>query len=174
MLALIEDAREKVTISLDPNCRPNLVTDKESYRARMATFCRKADIVKMSDVDFAYLFGDEPHANRAATLLSEGTSLVVITRGNNGACAWHREAGMIEASSPVVTVVDTIGAGDSFQAALLAALHRLNRLERQRLREITAAELSRALSFACKCAAFTCTRAGADPPRSRELPADYW
>lgn len=173
-LAFIDDARARVTISLDPNCRPNLVTDKEAYRARMLMFCRKADIVKMSDVDFAYLFGDEPYAVRAEGLLSEGPSLVVITRGNNGACAWHRQAGSVEVRSPVVKVVDTIGAGDSFQAAMLAALHRLGRIERQRLRAITAAELTRALSFACKCAAFTCTRAGADPPRSRELPADTW
>jgi fructokinase len=81
---------------------------------------------------------------------------------------------LIEVDAPVVKVVDTIGAGDSFQAALLAALHRLDRIERKRLRDISAAELRRALSFACKCAAFTCTRAGADPPRSGELAADDW
>ncbi|KJC59666.1 fructokinase [Bradyrhizobium sp. LTSPM299] len=173
-LALIEDARPSATISLDPNCRPNLVKDKEAYRARMMTFCGKADIVKMSDVDFAYLFGDEPYADRAEKLLSDGSSLVVVTRGNHGACAWPHQTGLIEVDAPVVKVVDTIGAGDSFQAALLAALHRLGRIDRQRLRDITAAELKRALSFACKCAAFTCTRAGADPPRSRELPVDYW
>jgi fructokinase len=173
-LALIEDARPTVTIALDPNCRPNLVTDRDAYRARMLEFCGKADIVKMSDVDFAYLFGDEPYAARAATLLSGGSSLVVITRGNNGACAWHRQTGPIEVASPAVNVVDTIGAGDSFQAALLAALHRLDRIARPRLGDITAPELERALAFACRCAAFTCTRAGADPPRSRELPADAW
>jgi fructokinase len=173
-LAFVEDARASVTISLDPNCRPNLVRDKEAYRARMMTFCGKADIVKMSDVDFAYLFGEEPYADRAAKLLSDGSSLVVVTRGNHGACAWHRQAGLIEVDSPVVTVVDTIGAGDSFQAAMLAALHRLDRIGRQRLRDITAGELERALSFASKCAAFTCTRAGADPPRSHELPAGTW
>jgi|SRR5882757_3521125 len=173
-LAFIANARANVTISLDPNCRPNLVKDKDAYRARMLIFCGKADIVKMSDVDFAYLFGDEPYAERAGKLLSDGASLVVITRGNHGACAWHRQGGMVEAESPVVKVVDTIGAGDSFQAALLAALHRLDRIARPRLRGISAAELKRALAFACRCAAFTCTRAGADPPRSRELPADYW
>ncbi|MDW4793673.1 PfkB family carbohydrate kinase, partial [Escherichia coli] len=79
-----------------------------------------------------------------------------------GACAWHRQTGLIEVESPVVKGVDTIGAGDSFQAALLAALHRLNRIERRGLGSISTAELTRALAFACKCAAFTCTRAGAD------------
>lgn len=80
-LAFIDDARASVTISLDPNCRPNLVTDKDAYRARMLTFCRKADIVKMSDVDFAYLFGDEPYADRAETLLSEGYPLLSSRAG---------------------------------------------------------------------------------------------
>jgi fructokinase len=173
-LALIAGAKPGVTISFDPNCRPNLVEDKDGYRTRMATFFHSADLVKMSDVDFAYLFGDEAHATRAEALLAEGPSLVVITRGNNGACAWHHTAGMVEAAAPAVKVVDTIGAGDSFQAALLAALYRLGRIERQKLREITAAELKRALAFACRCAAFTCTRQGADPPRSGELPADAW
>ncbi|MBR0693940.1 carbohydrate kinase [Bradyrhizobium lablabi] len=173
-LALVADAGRTATIAFDPNCRPNLVTDKDAYRARMMAFCRQADIVKMSDVDFAYLFGDEAYGERAGALLSEGSSLVVVTRGNLGACAWHGQAGMIEAEAPLVKVVDTIGAGDSFQAALLAALHRLDRIGRRGLGDITAAELRRALSFACKCAAFTCTRAGADPPRSGELPADDW
>lgn len=173
-LAFIEDIRSKVTIALDPNCRPNLVKDRDAYRARMLAFCGKADIVKMSDVDFAYLFGEEAYADRADALLATGTSLVVITRGDNGACAWHRQSGLIEVESPAVKVVDTIGAGDSFQAALLAALHRLNRIERRGLGSISTAELTRALAFACRCAAFTCTRAGADPPRSRELPAGAW
>ena len=173
-LALVGDARLRATISVDPNCRPNLVKDKDVYRTRMAQICRQADIVKMSDVDFAYLFEGESYATRAEMLLSEGASLVVLTRGDLGAFAWHRSMGMFEAEAPAVRLVDTIGAGDSFQAALLAALHRLGRIERQRLREISAAELKRAVSFACRCAAFTCTRPGADPPRSRELPAGSW
>lgn len=172
--ALIADAKASSTISFDPNCRPNLVKDKRAYLARMAEFAASADLIKMSDIDFAYLFGEEPYQQRASALLAQGASLVVITRGNNGAVAWHASAGEIEVEAPNIEVADTIGAGDSFQAALLAALHRLDRIARQRLADISAAELTRALAFACKCAAFTCTRAGADPPRSQELPADYW
>jgi fructokinase len=121
--ALIDDARASCTISFDPNCRPNLVKDKPAYLARMAEFARTADLIKMSDVDFAYLFADEPYAQRAAALLAQGTSLVVITRGNNGAMAWHAKAGHVEVTAPTIEVADTIGAGDSFQAALLFALH---------------------------------------------------
>jgi fructokinase len=167
--ALIADARMTSTISFDPNCRPNLVKDKPAYLARMAEFAAHADLIKMSDVDFAYLFGEDPFQQRARTLLERGASLVVITRGNNGAIAWHAGAGQVDVAAPKVDVADTIGAGDSFQAALLFALFKQGRLARERLREISADELRRALSFAANCAGLTCTRAGADPPWSHEI-----
>lgn len=167
--ALIDDARASSTISFDPNCRPNLVRDKPAYLARMAEFAGIADLIKMSDVDFAYLFGEEPYQQRAGALLGQGTSLVVITRGNDGAIAWHAGAGQIEVQAPKVEIADTIGAGDSFQAALLFALHKQGRLARQQLKGISADELRRALSFAANCAGLTCTRPGADPPWSREI-----
>lgn len=167
--ALIADARASSTISFDPNCRPNLVKDKPTYLGRMAEFAGSADLIKMSDVDFAYLFGEEPYQQRASTLLGQGTSLVVITRGNNGAIAWHAQAGQIEVQAPKVEVADTIGAGDSFQAALLLALYKQDRIARPRLKDIGADELRRALSFAANCAGLTCTRPGADPPWSHEI-----
>src|SRR5579871_2625029 len=158
--ALIADARPTSTISFDPNCRPNLVQDKAAYLERRQAFAERADIVRMSDVDFLYLYGDDAYAARAAAL---------VARGTDGAEAWHRKAGFIKAEAPRINVVDTIGAGDSFQAALLAALHRQDRLARARLEGMTAEELHRALSFACRGAAITCTRMGADPPRSSEV-----
>ena len=171
--SLIADAKATATISFDPNCRPNLVHNQKAYRARMVAFAANADVVRMSDVDFEYLFGEEDFAARAAALLATGPSLVVVTRGTNGALAWHRAAGAVEVGAPTVDVVDTIGAGDSFQAALLFALHQLGRLERANLQAIGADDLRRALSFACKCAALTCTRAGADPPRRNEV-SGFW
>jgi fructokinase len=167
--ALIDDARASSTISFDPNCRPNLVRDKPAYLARMVEFAGIADLIKMSDVDFAYLFGEEPYQQRASALLGQGTSLVVITRGNDGAVAWHAGAGQIEVAAPKVEIADTIGAGDSFQAALLFALHKQGRLARQQLKDISADELHRALSFAANCAGLTCTRPGADPPWIHEI-----
>lgn len=167
--ALVADAKSTSTISFDPNCRPNLVKDKAAYLDRMQAFADRADIVRMSDVDFLYLHGDEAYADRAKALFARGVTLFVVTRGTDGAEAWHRKAGFIKAEAPRVDVVDTIGAGDSFQAALLAALHRQDRLARAALSELTADELRRALSFACRCAAITCTRRGADPPRSNEV-----
>lgn len=171
--ALIADARPSATISFDPNCRPVLVNDKKLYRAGMDAFAENADIVRMSDVDFNYLYGDDAYAAQADRLLTRGASLFVVTRGGNGVQAWHRNAGMIEVEAPAVEVVDTIGAGDSFQAALLFALARLKRIERASLQSIGVDELRKALSFACQCAAVTCTRAGADPPRFSEV-AGLW
>ena len=95
-MALIEDARASSTISFDPNCRPNLIKDKPAYLARMAEFAGRADLIKMSNVDFAYLFGEEPYEQRANAMLRRGTSLVVITRGRDGAVAWHAGTGRIE------------------------------------------------------------------------------
>ena len=171
---MISDARSTVTISFDPNCRPNLVKDKDAYRARMEAFAAGADIVRMSDVDFDYLYGGDACEARAATLLAQGASLFVVTRGADGAQAWHRSAGAVAVATPPIKVVDTIGAGDSFQSALLFALHGQGRIKRAALANISRDELDRALSFAAKCAAFTCTRAGADPPYRHEIPAEWW
>jgi fructokinase len=170
-LALVEDARGSVTISFDPNCRPNLVRHKARYVDRMDAFAATADIVRMSDVDFEFLYGGSDYAGRAKSLLGAGASLVVVTRGIKGAQAWHRKAGAVEVQAPTVDVVDTIGAGDSFQAALLFALRSIGRIETGSLAQANDDELWRALSFASVCAAFTCGRAGADPPRQSDVGA---
>jgi fructokinase len=171
-LALVQEARRSVTISFDPNCRPNLVTDKRRYVERMAAFVAAAHIVRMSDVDFDYLYGDDDPARRAAALLAAGASLVIITRGAQGAEAWHGTAGSVAVPAPAGRVVDTIGAGDSFQAAFLFALQVMGRSDTDSLAELSADGLRRALSFAARCAAITCSRPGADPPRRAEIAAD--
>jgi fructokinase len=94
---------------------------------------------------------------------------VVITQGVKGVQAWHGNAGTLHVETPKIEVVDTIGAGDSFQAALLFALHALGRIATGPLRQIDADELRRALSFAAACAAITCGRVGADPPWRADL-----
>ena len=168
-LAMVEDARASVTISFDPNCRPKLVKHKARYAEQMDTFASAADIVRMSDVDFEFLYGGSDHAERAKSLIKAGARLVVVTRGIKGAQAWHREAGVVEVEAPTLDVVDTIGAGDSFQAALLFALRALGLIGRQALAQTNCDELARVLSFAASCAAFTCGCAGADPPRRSEV-----
>ena len=168
-LAMLKDARGSVTISFDPNCRPKLVKHKTHYVERMNAFAAIADIVRMSDVDFEFLYGGGDHAGRAKSFIEAGASLVVVTRGIKGAQAWHKEAGVVEVEAPTVDVVDTIGAGDSFQAALLFALRAIGRIKSESLAQTNADELRRALSFASGCAALTCGRAGADPPRQADV-----
>ncbi len=171
--AMIAATQGKVTISFDPNCRPNLVTDKAAYRLQMDEFAASADLIKMSDVDFDYLHGHDDYAARAAALLARGTSLVVVTRGPKGALGWHAQAGAVEVAAPTVEVVDTIGAGDTFQAGMLFALRKLGRIGRDALRALDHAELRKALAFAGACAAVTCTREGADPPRWDDMAATW-
>jgi fructokinase len=167
-LAMVENARGSVTISFDPNCRPNLVKHKARYVDRMDAFAAKAAIVRMSDVDFEFLYGGDDYASKAKLLMAMGVSLVVVTR-NKGAQAWHREAGAIEVQAPAVNVVDTVGAGDSFQAALLFALRAIGQIETGSLAQMNSDEIRRVLSFASICAAITCGRAGADPPRQSDV-----
>jgi fructokinase len=168
-LALADDARGATTISFDPNCRPALVRDQADYRRHMAAFAARADIVRMSDVDFAFLHGGDDYAAAAKALIADGTALVVITRGAAGVLAWHAAAGSVAVAAPSLDVVDTIGAGDSFQGALLVALRDLGRIARAALVAMSAEELRRALTFAVTCAAVTCSRAGADPPWRSEI-----
>jgi fructokinase len=171
-LAMLKDARGSTTISFDPNCRPNLVKHKGRYVDCMDVFARMADIIRMSDTDFRYLYGNDDCAANAKSLIAAGASLYVITRGSQGAQAWHREAGAIEIEAPTVKIVDTVGAGDSFQAALLFALRAIGRIRPSSLARASADELYGVLSFAAFCAAFTCGRAGADPPRSSDVGTD--
>jgi fructokinase len=168
-LAMVEDARGLTTVSFDPNCRPNLIQDKAQYVRRMTEFTARADIVRLSDNDFAFLYDDTKHAAKAKTLLAGGVALFVVTRGIRGAVAWHARAGVVEVEARPVELVDTIGAGDSFQAGLLFALKTMGRMAHRSLASISIDELHRVLTFAAACAAFTCGRAGADPPRLREL-----
>ncbi len=170
-LQMIDDAGGSTTISFDPNCRPNLVLHKARYVDQMDVFAAAADIVRMSHVDFEFLYGGSDCEERANSLIAAGVSLVVVTRGIKGAQAWHGQAGLVEVQAPATDVVDTIGAGDSFQAALLFALRAIERIKIGALAQMNSSELYRVLSFATNCAAYTCGRAGADPPRQSDVGA---
>jgi fructokinase len=167
--ALIADARGVATVSFDPNCRPSRMTDKARYIANLEGFVAASDIVRMSDADFDFLYGGIDFEAKATSMLAGRSALVVITCGDRGALAWHTRAGTFEVAAPRTNVVDTVGAGDSFQAALLFALHALRRVERSALAQASRDELERALKFAAACAAVTCSRAGANPPRREEV-----
>lgn len=168
-LKMFRDAKGRTTLSFDPNCRPSLVRNKTEYVARMGEFIAVADIVRMSDLDFDFLFGGDDFQSKANEALAGGVALFVVTRGGEGVIAWHATAGQVEVPAPTVKVVDTIGAGDTFQGSLLVALREAGRIERPALEAISRDQLSAALAFGTRCAALTCSRAGANPPWTSEV-----
>lgn len=167
---LLTDAPADVLTSIDPNCRPALVTDKRAYADRMCALMRGRDIVRMSDVDAGYLYGEADVDKVAEGLLKSGTKLVVMTKGAAGVDAWHNQAGRLSLPALPADIVDTVGAGDSFQAGLLVGLRALGRLQVAALDGMAAPELERVLLLASTCAARTCTKEGADLPWRADLP----
>ncbi|MDL5206425.1 PfkB family carbohydrate kinase [Streptomyces sp. ALI-76-A] len=150
-------------VSLDPNVRPGLVTDRATYLRRFAEWVALADVVKASDEDLAWLHPGEPYEAVAERWLASGAGLVLITFGSRGAWAVGRDA-RVHVPAPSVQVVDTVGAGDAFTAGVLAHLHHTGRLSREGVDHLGADKLARLLSYAVEIAADTCTRAGAQPP----------
>ena len=166
---LIERARARgLAVSLDPNIRPEHITDVEGHRARLVRLAKIADVVKLSRADLGWIAPGVSEADYTADLLEAGTSLVVVTAGGAGATAYGRTTTTHCPAEPV-KIVDTVGAGDAFMAGLLAGLWEAGRLLPPGLAELGEAELGRALRLAARVAALTCARRGADPPWRREL-----
>jgi fructokinase len=170
---LIIRARERATVSYDPNCRPLLMGDREPAGDRIADLVGLADVVKASEDDLQWLHPDRPVAEVAAEWTTYGPALVVVTLGSRGALA-ATGAGVLQVPGRPVSVVDTVGAGDSFMAALLAGLATrdlLGAVRRPALRALGSETIEALLGDAVTASALTCTRAGADPPTSAELAA---
>ncbi len=161
-------------IMLDPNIRAGFVSDAASYRTRLTRMIALADIVKVSDEDLAWIFGPGDPAARAEGLLAMGPRLVLLTEGAKGASAFCR-AGQVSAPAPKADVVDTVGAGDTFNAGVLAALAERGALTRDWIEALDspgfagAQTLRAACTLGCRAAAVTVARAGANPPRREEL-----
>jgi fructokinase len=153
-------------VMLDPNIRPALITDSDAYRVRIRTLMAQTTVVKASDADVAWLFPGCDLEAAADQILESGARLVVVTQGAQG--AFGVSPGIkSRVTAPAVELVDTIGAGDAFGAALLAWLHDRNALKTDLA--LSATDLESALKFACLVASLTCTRAGAEPPRRAAL-----
>jgi fructokinase len=163
------EARRRL-ISLDPNVRLNVEPDLEVWRARVQAMAAHADLIKVSGEDLEAMYPGRSVEASVERWFAAGVRLVVVTRGADGALGFT-ERGRVAAAGERIQVVDTVGAGDSFQAALLCALDELGLASRVGLEKLDDATLGRCLSFATRAAAITCTRRGADLPRRRELPA---
>ncbi|MGR3755811.1 MAG: carbohydrate kinase family protein [Tranquillimonas sp.] len=165
-LAMREAPRRAVM--LDPNIRPGFIRDEAAYRARIGRMIALADIVKLSDDDLHWLEGPGPAADLAAVLLDRGPKLVCITEGAQGATGFSR-AGTVSVPAQKVQVVDTVGAGDTFNAGLLAGLDGAGTLTKEGLAALPLESLRAALDLGVRAAAVTVARAGANPPRRDEL-----
>ena len=162
-----------VVTSYDPNARPSVTPDRRAVAATVDRAAASAHIVKMSDEDLAFLFPGSTPARLAERLLDgdRPTQLLVITMGSDGAMVVTRNSRFAVPAVPVV-VVDTVGAGDTFTAGLLAGLADAGLLSREALTAGVAREpdlLRGIVGQALAAAALTCTRPGADPPTAGEL-----
>jgi fructokinase len=155
-------------ISLDPNVRPRVVGDLDASRARFERLLAYVDIVKASDEDIEQLYGSLDLASVARAWFQRGPKLVIITRGEKGPLAAVGD-NILERPAPTIDVVDTVGAGDTFHAGLLAWLDANNLLTPERVTGLNDAQVTAALDFAAAAAAIVCTRRGANPPSWGEV-----
>lgn len=157
-------------VMLDPNVRANSIEDVSIYRARLEKMVGLSDIVKVSDEDLNWVFpGPESLNAKLKRLQSLGPTIVILTRGGDGASAFLTTGAEVHAPIEKVEVVDTVGAGDTFNAGFLAQLSELGLLTKAALKSATEDEVKSALAFGAKVAAVTVSRAGANPPWRHEL-----
>ncbi len=166
--ALMKREAKKRVICLDPNIRPTVVKHRRSYLARLNRLIAMCDILKISDEDVAWMTGKSDLAAAARKWLKAGAKIVAVTKGSDGVEAFTSGFSLNLPAKPV-QVADTVGAGDTFTAGLLAALTTAKLLTKASLAGITASQLEAALDFAARAAAITVSRPGADPPWAHEL-----
>jgi fructokinase len=166
--ALMAREHEHRVISLDPNIRPGFIKDKVAHMQRINRMAAMSDIVKFSDEDLEWFGMTGSQEELARHWLDHGARLVIITKGADGADGYTKD---FKVSVPGVKaeVVDTVGAGDTFDAGVLASLKRNNLLTKEKVASLSEEAVRDALSLAAKAAAVTVSRAGANPPWANEI-----
>lgn len=164
---MTREASNLVTM-IDPNVRDTFIKDEKSYRARINRMMDMADIIKVSDEDLEWLAGHDDTDKAAAELLKKSTRLVCVTQGADGVSGYTKE-GHVVVEARRVQVVDTVGAGDTFNAGVLASLYDARALTKARIGKLDEEMVIDALTLGVRAAAVTVSRAGANPPRRDEL-----
>lgn len=155
----------QVPIMVDPNIRPSFIRDEARYRKRLEVMLNCADIIKVSDEDLDWILGTDDGEDLRD---QSAAAIVLVTRGADGVDI-HSDAGQFNVASKRVAVVDTVGAGDTFNAGFLAGLWHADALTLDRVDEASSETLRSAAELGAKAAAITVSRAGANPPWSNEL-----
>jgi fructokinase len=168
--ALVEREHGRTPISYDPNVRLNVEPEHTRWRDMLLWMLPRTDLLKISLEDLELLWHGTSVEDFAGEAMRQGVKLVVVTLGGDGAMAFSGPAAAQVPAVPVA-VVDTVGAGDSFHAALVAWLLERRLLSHEALGRLSSTQLHEALRFAAQAAAITCSRRGANPPRRGELPA---
>ena len=168
LLSLIEKHSRKCLISLDPNVRLNVEPNKDIWRERVALIAKHADLLKISDEDFEHLYPETAFEDKVAEWLGLGISLVVLTKGGDGAQLWS-QTDTATVPTPKIVVADTVGAGDTFQTSLIDQLLTMREASSDWAAQLNAQKLQQIGEFAAAAAAITCSRQGADLPNREEI-----
>ncbi|MFG6567855.1 carbohydrate kinase [Sulfitobacter sp. 1A13679] len=157
-------------VMIDPNIRPGFIKDIERYRQRLDRMLALSDIVKVSDEDLNWI-NPAPLSlrDKVGELLKKGPSVVILTRGGEGATGYLANGEEVQVPAVKAEIVDTVGAGDTFNAGVLAKMSELGQLHKSALATLAPEVLSEALAYGARVAAVTVSRAGANPPWVEEI-----
>jgi fructokinase len=155
-------------ISVDPNIRPTIEPDMQIWRDRVAQYAQYANLLKISAEDIEYLYPQNSAEQMAAQWLQAGVQMVIVTDGSHEVLCWSANGHHCRVNPVLDNVVDTVGAGDTFQAALLTRLSELGD-PAEVVKSLDQAGLKALAEFAVKAASITCSRRGADLPRRNEI-----
>ncbi|BCX68396.1 carbohydrate kinase family protein [Pseudomonas izuensis] len=169
LLALVQRESGKRLISLDPNVRLNPEPDIDLWRSRIATLVEHADLIKVSDEDLSLLYPGQAPAQIIDGWLQHRCHLVCLTRGGEGATVFSRAFGSWSVPACSVQIADTVGAGDTFQAALIAWLTEQQLDSVEGLRQLSREQIDAMVRFAVQAAALTCGKIGPDLPYRNQL-----
>ncbi|MEX5594166.1 carbohydrate kinase family protein [Pseudomonas orientalis] len=169
LLALVQRESGKRLISLDPNVRLNPQPDIQLWRDRIAELVKHADLIKVSDEDLHLLYPEQSPESVLQDWLQHRCQLIFLTRGGDGASVFSRRHGTWSQPAIDIVMADTVGAGDTFQAALIAWLTEQQLDSVEGLHQLSREQIDAMLGFAIRAAALTCTRTGPDLPYRRQL-----
>jgi fructokinase len=165
----IQEIKNKV-LFLDPNIRSTFISDEISYRKRLNKMISSSDILKVSDEDLDWIVTSGSSINEKIEKLHNlGAKLIIVTKGAEGVAAYVKNKKVINLPAQKVNVIDTVGAGDTFNAGFLAKLSKLKLLSKSNIKNLSSKQISMALEYGIKAASITVSRKGANPPLLSEI-----